>query len=98
MEAGDILPVAAPIPIESKFQKIEVKPGQESEPVEIITDAFLLSKGCLVVEQDPETRRWIYTTIDPDTGEILSQFPHQFVNNLAAQKSFALGLVFDARA
>jgi hypothetical protein len=98
MEAGDILPVAPPISIRPKFQTIEAKPAQESEPGEIRIDAFHLSQGRLVVEQDPESRRWIYTTLDAETGEILSQFPHQFVNNLIASKDFELGMIFDARA
>ncbi len=97
METGEILPVAPPIPTTPKFQTLEAKPAQESEPVEIITDAFQLSQGRLVVEQDPESRRWIYTTLDAETGEILNQFPHQFVNNLMASKDFGLGLIFDAR-
>lgn len=98
METGEILPVAPPISTEPKFQTLEVKPAQKSEPVEIITDAFHLSTGRLVVEQDPETRNWIYTTLDAETGEILSQFPHQFVDNLSGRNGFALGLIFDARA
>lgn len=97
METGDILPVAPLIPTAQKFKPVEVKPAQDSEPVEIITDAFHLSQGRLVVEQDPKTRRWIYTTVDVETGKVLSQFPLQFVSELRVSKDFGLGLVFDAR-
>ncbi|MET0547295.1 MAG: hypothetical protein ABWZ40_13395 [Caulobacterales bacterium] len=97
METGDTLPVAPLIPTAQKFQSIEVKPAPESEQVEIITDTFHLSKGRLVVEQDPETRRWIYTTVDVETGKVLSQFPVQSLTNLRLSKDFGLGLVFDAR-
>ncbi len=96
METGDILPVAPAISTGPHLQKQEAQTAQ-SDPVEIITDAFKLSQGRLIVEQEPQSRRWIYTTLDAVTGEVLSQFPHQFVNNLRAMENFGPGLIFDAR-
>jgi hypothetical protein len=94
--AGEILPVSTPM----QYAPIRSQPvaasGPSAQSVEIFRDIFRLTRGRLVIEQDPETQRWVYRTFDPATGQVLSQFPVKRLLEPRPSGSVVQGVVFNA--
>lgn len=51
----------------------------------------------LVIEEDKQTRTFIYKTLDRETGEVLQQFPREQVLRLRQDPSYTPGQVLKAR-
>lgn len=52
----------------------------------------------LRIEQDEETGRFVYRSIDKETGEVVRQFPAEEMLNLIARFRDAAGLIVDSKA
>lgn len=53
------------------------------------------TKGRFVIEQDKETGKFIQKIVDPDTGEVLEQWPDEKLLELAKSMGEAYGLLVD---
>jgi len=58
----------------------------------------LPSDSKLQIEQDEETGTFIYRSIDPETGEVLKQWPSEDILHLRASLRELQGLLFDKKA
>lgn len=65
------------------------------EAVEKLIRRSLPSNSKLQIEQDKETGTFIYRSIDPETGEVLRQWPSEQLLNLRGSLSEFEGLLFD---
>jgi len=55
----------------------------------------LPSNSKLQIEQDEETGTFIYHSVDPDTGEVLRQWPSEQLLKLREHLSEMEGVLFD---
>ena len=65
------------------------------EAVEKLIRRSLPSNSKLQIEQDRETGTFIYRSVDPETGEVLRQWPPEQLLNLRHSLSEFEGLLFD---
>jgi uncharacterized FlaG/YvyC family protein len=74
-------------------QRVEVL----EEAVEKLIRRSLPSNSKLQIEQDKETGTFIYRSVDPESGEVLRQWPSEQMLNLRESLTEFEGLFFDER-
>ena len=52
----------------------------------------------LVIQQDPQTGKWIYTVTDRDTGQIIARISREEVAKLGLKTDYAAGALVKAKA
>lgn len=52
-------------------------------------------KGRFIIEQDKDTGKFVQKVLDPDTGEVLEQWPEEKFLELAKSMGEAYGLLID---
>ena len=72
-------------------QRVEIL----EEAVEKLIRRSLPSNSKLQIEQDRETGTFIYRSVDPETGEVLRQWPPEQLLNLREHLSEVEGILFD---
>ncbi len=84
---------ALPNPVTNlmRGQRVEIL----EEAVEKLIRRSLPSNSKLQIEQDRETGTFIYRSVDPNTGEILRQWPPEKLLELRASLTEMEGLLFD---
>ena len=65
------------------------------EAVEKLIRRSLPSNSKLQIEHDKETGTYIYRSIDPETGEVLRQWPSEEMLNLRESLAEIEGVIFD---
>jgi uncharacterized FlaG/YvyC family protein len=72
-------------------QRVEIL----EQAVEKLIRRSLPSNSKLQIEQDKETGTFIYRSVDPETGEVLRQWPSEQLLNLRESLTEFEGLLFD---
>ena len=75
----------------SRAQRVEVLEAA----VEKLIRRSLPSNSKLQIEQDKETGTFIYRSVDPETGEVLRQWPPEQLLELREHLSDIEGMLFD---
>jgi flagellar protein FlaG len=91
---GPVAVVRAPENVAAKAAPSEAKPTQAELQIRAHAPA---SDTRLVIEEDKETRTYIYKTLDRQTGEVLQQFPREQVLRLREEPGYTPGQVLRAR-
>ncbi len=73
----------------------EAVEARRKQFVEEIAKQHGLEKGKLVIEKDSETGRFVHSLIDPDSGEIIRQWPDADWLEFAKQSGGSKGLWLD---
>lgn len=75
----------------TRVQRVEVLEAA----VEKLIRRSLPSNSKLQIEQDKETGTFIYRSVDPETGEVLRQWPSEQLLKLREHLSEMEGMLFD---
>lgn len=89
------LPATPPDPKGPAVVRSPVEDNQALTPPPITTQPALDTR--LVIEEDKQTRTFIYKTLDRETGKVLQQFPREQVLRLRQDPDYTPGQVLKAR-
>lgn len=81
--------------VQNQFESADVSGQKRSALEQALAVNNLAPKGKLVIERDDETGKYVQKMLDPDTGEVLRQWPEEKFLELAKTMSKAYGLFFD---
>lgn len=83
--------------VESDADKEKIDPTEQRR--QLLKEALEINKsvpsGRLVIERDDDTGRYVQKVLDPDSGEVLKQWPEEQFLELAKSMGEAYGLLVD---
>lgn len=80
----------------AQAQKVQ---NEKAEPAQFASTppaVAIVRDTRLVIEEDKETRTYIYKTLDRVTGEVIQQFPRDEILNLRDQPGYSPGRILSA--
>ncbi len=80
---------------EAEFETPDVSDQKRAVLEETVSSQLDAQKGKLVIERDEETGRFVQKTVDPETGEVLEQWPEEKFLELVKSMGEAYGLLVD---
>mgnify|MGYP003592932936 CR=1 FL=1 len=89
------LPVTPPDPQGPAVVRPPAEDSQALQPPPIPAPMPLDTR--LVIEEDKQTRTFIYKTLDRETGKVIQQFPREQVLRLRQDPDYTPGQVLKAR-
>ncbi len=89
---GAVQPVASAGAVGEKQQSLEPDPRQQQP-----NSAQLPDNSRLTIEHDKETGKFIYKTVDRETGEVIKQWPREEVLKAISAYQKASGLIVDKK-
>ena len=77
------------------FEKADSSEEKRDALAEAIRQEPEQPKGKLVIERDTDTGKYVQKVVDPDSGEVLKQWPEEQFLELARKMGEAYGLFID---
>ena len=77
------------------FDRPDAAPKRRKAFEEALEDSEYGKRGKLVIEQDEETGRFVQKLMDPNTGDVIRQWPEEEFLELAKAMGEAYGLFVD---
>lgn len=80
---------------EEQLQTVDVAEQRRNALEDAIATQTNSPKGRLIIEQDDDTGRFVHKMIDPNSGEVLMQWPEEEFLELVKEMGEAYGLLVD---
>lgn len=82
---------------EEQFEAPDVSGQRRAALEEAIAVEHSTPKGRLVIEQDKESGRFVQKVLDPESGEVVLQWPEEKFLEMARQMGKAYGVLVDQK-